>query len=70
MGLVAVLRKLVALADALLRENRLWQPPPADVPSRSLIQLGLLGTVEFMPTTVRIPRRAFTAYRIKVPRNL
>ncbi len=35
MALVAVMRKLVCLADALLRENRLWQPsaPPSEVPA-------------------------------------
>ena len=34
-ALVAVMRKLVSLADALLRENRLWQPsaPPSEVPA-------------------------------------
>ena len=33
-ALVAVMRKLVSLADALLRANRLWQPspPPSEVP--------------------------------------
>ena len=35
MALVAVMRKLVSFADALLRENRLWQPsaPPSEVPA-------------------------------------
>ena len=34
-ALVAVMRKLVSLADALLRANRLWQasPPPSEVPA-------------------------------------
>ena len=35
LALVAVMRKLVSLADALLRANRLWQPsaPSAEVPA-------------------------------------